>query len=905
MSQRERSFTGRKRGLTNRSWVRIADRVAQWFITISGIGTIVAVLLVFVFLLSVVSPLFWPGTRLTGAQDRSLPETTPEHLIGISEYRQLAWSLSPTGELVVFRFDTGAPLQRQTLWEDATYTAAVQDSATGDIALGFGDGTVRVGRITFSTSFLSPDELPEEARPAALAGDPASWPAAERLREVDGGLVEWTTSRQWRRQSVEATVGAPFPLQEESVASLAILGFPNDDGLATRGPTLASTAPTGQISIATTKSNPLTGEMRLDESWKLQGYPDKSAPFQLLLNARGNTLWAAYRNGWLCRWNITAADQNGQVERVRVVDEDSTELTACAWALGRETVVCGNSRGEVSAWFLVEGNSAAVSTDKLAGADANSSETLVKQASDPFQLTLAHRFSAHPVNGRTAAITSLSHSPRSRMMAVGDAAGTLRLIHLTTEKILTTIPARTVANESAAPIDRILVTPKEDAVVALQGTSCRSHELAIGHPEVSLRSLFRPVFYEGYKRPEHVWQSSFSGVESEMKLGLWPLVFGTIKATLYSLLFGAPVAFLAAIHTSEFLSAKARSRVKPIIEMMAGLPSVVLGFMAALVLAPWVERTIAALLTCLFTVPLCISIGATAWTLKPNGNTPRRARWRLPLIIATMIMGVVVGVKLSGWVEQFLFQQTLVQWLDNRAVSGLPGWFLLLLPVSLVTVVLVVQASVNPWFMRQFGDRSHVIFALLNQVKLLLGLVAVLLVTAGAAWLLTTVGLDPRGPLLGSYVQRNAMVVGFVMGFAIIPLIYTLADDALTAVPQHLRAASLGAGATPWQTAIRIVVPTAMSGLFSALMIGLGRAVGETMVVLMAGGNTPMIDWNPFNGFRTLSANIAVELPEAVRGGTHFRTLYLAALTLLLLTFLVNTAAEFVRTRYRRRASSL
>ena len=96
-----------------------------------------------------------------------------------------------------------------------------------------------------------------------------------------------------------------------------------------------------------------------------------------------------------------------------------------------------------------------------------------------------------------------------------------------------------------------------------------------------------------------------------------------------------------------------------------------------------------------------------------------------------------------------------------------------------------------------------------------------------------------------------------------------------------------------------------MSGLFSAVMVGLGRAVGETMIVLMAGGNTSVEDWNMFNGFRTLSANIAVELPEAVRNSTHYRTLFLAALTLFVLTFIVNTVAELVRLRFRKRAYQL
>ena len=171
--------------------------------------------------------------------------------------------------------------------------------------------------------------------------------------------------------------------------------------------------------------------------------------------------------------------------------------------------------------------------------------------------------------------------------------------------------------------------------------------------------------------------------------------------------------------------------------------------------------------------------------------------------------------------------------------------------------------------------------------------------------MLTVLGWDPRGSLLSTYVQRNALVVGFVMGFAIIPIIYTLAEDALSSVPEHLRLASLGAGATPWQTAVRVIVPTAMSGLFSAVMIGLGRAVGETMIVLMATGNTPVMEWNVFNGFRTLSANIAVELPEAVQNDTHYRTLFFAALILFAMTFVLNTFAELVRQRFRKRAYQL
>ena len=104
---------------------------------------------------------------------------------------------------------------------------------------------------------------------------------------------------------------------------------------------------------------------------------------------------------------------------------------------------------------------------------------------------------------------------------------------------------------------------------------------------------------------------------------------------------------------------------------------------------------------------------------------------------------------------------------------------------------------------------------------------------------------------------------------------------------------------------MRIVLPTASPGIFSAIMVGFGRAVGETMIVLMATGNTPVMDWSIFNGIRTLSANIAVEIPEAPHAGTLYRTLFLAAALLFVMTFVVNTVAEIIRQRLRERYKAI
>jgi len=246
-----------------------------------------------------------------------------------------------------------------------------------------------------------------------------------------------------------------------------------------------------------------------------------------------------------------------------------------------------------------------------------------------------------------------------------------------------------------------------------------------------------------------------------------------------------------------------------------------------------------------------------------------------------------------------------MRWLDGQIGGPAGGWLALFFPPACFLAAWGISRFSGNHVRERSRGWSRQRCALFDLARFVGVGLAALLLAAVAAWLASALGFDPRGGLIDTYVQRNALVVGFVMGFAIIPIIYTISEDALMAVPDHLRSASLGAGATPWQTATRVIVPTAMSGLFSAVMIGLGRAVGETMIVLMAAGNTPLMEWNVFNGFRTLSANIAVELPEAVRDSTHYRTLFLTALVLFAMTFVLNTIAEIVRMRFRKKAFEL
>jgi phosphate transport system permease protein len=340
--------------------------------------------------------------------------------------------------------------------------------------------------------------------------------------------------------------------------------------------------------------------------------------------------------------------------------------------------------------------------------------------------------------------------------------------------------------------------------------------------------------------------------------------------------------------------------------MMASLPSVVLGFLAALVIAPFVEHWLPAVLASFFCIPGSFLLVAYLCQLLPEKTVLWLARWRVLFIASVLPLGIVLSVLVGPWMETILFAGDLKKWLTDRNFgTSIPGWFLMMLPVSLLVKAFLQVQLVNSHFRRLTRDWNRFDTAFADLVKFLAGTVVTVGLALGLAAMLNALGFDPRGSVLGTYIQRNALVVGFMMGFAIIPIIYTISEDALSSVPEHLRSASLGCGATSWQTASRIIIPTAMSGLFSAVMVGLGRAVGETMIVLMATGNTPILDLNMFNGFQTLSAAIATELPEASKDTTHYRTLFLAGLVLFAMTFVLNTFAEVIRQRFRRRAYQL
>ena len=865
MTQRRTSFTGRRRARKTRWTVRLADRLSRWIITIGGLGAIVAVSTVALFLLWVVLPLF-KSPRLDQARHAEAPtlagaEATPFH-VAVDEYGLMGWALGRDGALRVFRLSDGSLLEERRPFEGSALTAADFPISADEAAFGFADGSVRTGSIGFRTTFLEPTDVPEEIRRI----EPGQTAAFRR------GMLQRTPENQYRLQEIAVEIGDP--IGEATGQPVRLVAY----GKAPRGPLVAAWRRDGALRLFVGARNALFGtvtyspvEAPIDAADLARG-----DPAFLLMSGLADSVMAAWEDGSLLRIDVRDPRAARAVERLDLVQDPAARLTALRYLLGGSTLLSGDSLGVTRGWFRI--------LDP--GTSGHGGEIMVN---------------AKVLPAGPAPVAAIASSMRSRLAAVGYQDGTVSIFQVTTAEQLTT----TRTGNGPGGIRAVAFGPRDDLLTALTADGLWRWRFSAAYPEVTLRALFRPIWYERHDAPAYVWQSSAATDDFEPKLSLMPLIFGTAKATFYSMLIGLPLALLAAIYTSEFLDPKLKGRIKPTMELMASLPSVVLGFLAALVFAPVVERVAPELLTSFVSVPVMLLLGAHLWQMLPPRWALPLARWRLLLMLACVPLGAGLGWLLGPAVEKLLFAGDLRTWLDGRSGSPLGGWMLLTLPLSAVLMHLFVSAFVTPRVRQISAGWSRQRCAAFEIVKFAGALALTLLAALALAALLTLAGWDPRGGFLGTYVQRNAFVVGIVMGFAIIPIIYTLSEDALSSVPEHLRAASLGAGATRWQTASRIVIPTAMSGLFSAVMVGLGRAVGETMIVLMAAGNTPVLDWNVFNGFRTLSANIATELPEAVRNSAHYRTLFLAGLVLFAITFVVNTFAEIVRLRFRKRAYQL
>ncbi len=496
--------------------------------------------------------------------------------------------------------------------------------------------------------------------------------------------------------------------------------------------------------------------------------------------------------------NLVVAGQTGRVywfdlsdfEDITLKDEfQATSLVSSInYLLGDQAIVLGGTDGSVSTWFPV------------------------RTPANLFKFRKVHTFTAHAFP-----VINIFVSGRNRNFLTIDKKGNAKLHYSTTGQ--TQIEFR----PADFPILSGTFAPKSNAIIVIDAQNKFGlFKLENPHPETDLTSLFTPVWYEGYPDAEFVWQSTGGSDEFEPKLSLIPLIFGTFKGTLFAMIFSIPLALLAAIYVSRFAPPNLARQIKPTVEIMAALPSVVIGFLAGLYFSPFFEK------------------------------------YLMVIILFVLVLPLI-----------FLSIMYLLQRIPDNWKSKLPPGVEILFSIPIGLITLLIAIVFAPAFEKLFFEGNF------------------------QQWLYHVLHI--------TYETRNSLVVGFALGFAVIPIIFTVSEDALTNVPESLTSASLALGASPWQTVRRVVLPAASGGIFAAIMLGLGRAVGETMIVLMATGNTPILDLNPFNGFRAMSACIAVEIPEAPVGGTLYRVLFLTGLLLFIFTFILNTLSSLVGDRLRKK----
>jgi len=728
---------------------QLKNSLAKWLITLGGISVLFTLVLIFMYLLYVIKPVFdsvtvEPITQIT------LQSNTPTLSTGIDELKEVAYQIDNSGLATFYRLKSteqhnlGSVLLTEKLIEEQATLKYVAQSGI--------DSTLLVDSNNNNT-------LVSQRFKATYIGD---------NREI--------------KASIEYPFGKESLVIDESENQLTKVAFAMDTEKVVF---VASTADGRLIKTSFIADDDFTYDSAYETNFQeIEFYSNTvddiliTPDMTLAFIRSGNTI------------SIFELDDEDNVP-LKTVIKSKTTITALALLSGGSSILIGDNKGVISQWFEV-------------AAEENRDFQQIRTFSTKSNEAIANIYTEQ---FRKSFYTMTSSG-------VMDVFYTTSEAELWNGRITNKLP------------EAFSISPRADAIVTVTDNVLSLKAIHNEHPEVTWSALWNEVWYEGYQEPDYIWQSTSGSDDFEAKFSLVPISFGTIKAAFYAMLFAVPIALTAAIYTAYFMTPGLRKKVKPTIELMEALPTVILGFLAGLWLAPIIEVYLPAIFLLVIFLPLSTLIAAFVWH-----NLPKELKLKIPETLAPLI----------------------------------------LIPVLLVSIYCafalspIIEAAVFGGDVRQF---------ITNELGI-------------------------------NFDQRNALVVGIAMGFAVIPTIFSMAEDAIFSVPSHLTSGSLALGATQWQTLIKVVLLTASPGIFSALMMGLGRAVGETMIVLMATGNTPILDWSIFQGMRTLAANIAVEMPESEVGSSHYRILFLAAFVLFVFTFVFNTLAEFVRQRLREKYSSM
>ncbi|CAI85408.1 MULTISPECIES: ABC transporter permease subunit [Pseudoalteromonas] len=725
------------------------DRLAQFGITVGGVMVLIALLLIFFYLLYIVQPIF-ESAKVEKRDSFNLTNAEQIVGVGVEEQTEVAYLLSQQGSVDFYSVEK-ANFGKKLKTLEVTLPSDVSSFATsapfqGQYAYGLENGSVKIVIPKFMVTF------PNNERKLTPRLD---YPLGELALEVDeqgAAIKRFAFSHFEDKTAVVALTADKRVLFSSFVAEENMFS--------------------GEVEWLVERTE-LDVAGRVDE---LLMSPDTTRVFVRSAN----------------QIYVYDTRDPSEVEQIQLLsaNEENANIVAAQLLAGANSLMLANDNGKVSQWFEI-----------------NTDSGREYQKIRSFETTKQSKLNVFTEFYRRTFFTTSSN-------------GELGVYYTTSQAKLWQ------GKVSEGAIKSFAIAPRANAALIVADNKLTVLEIHNEHPEVTWSALWQEVWYEGYPEPGYIWQSTSASDDFESKFSLVPISFGTLKAAFYAMLFAVPIAISAAIYTAYFMSSELRKVVKPTVEIMEALPTVILGFLAGLWLAPLIEQHLPAIVGLLVLLPLGILATALGWT-----KLPASIRHKIPEGSHAIIL--IPVVLFIGWFS-FAMSETVELWMFDGNV-------------------------------RQY---------LTNELGM-------------------------------TFDQRNALVVGIAMGFAVIPTIFSIAEDAVFSVPKHLSNGSLALGATQWQTLIRVVLLTASPGIFSAVMMGLGRAVGETMIVLMATGNTPIMDWSVFQGMRTLAANIAVEMPESEVGSSHYRILFLAAFVLFIFTFVFNTIAEFVRQQLREKYSSM
>ena len=752
---------------------QLKNSLAQWVITFGGIGVLFTLVLIFMYLLYVIKPIFESAT-VEPLVNISIESSSPILTTGVDELKEVAYTINQQGiidfyPLKVNKLTVGNEHHPVVDEKLSSFNGLItQEPLSQVIKSGIDyhllltdNGSAQLIRPTFTASYTDDNR---EIIPSV------TYPLGEELLVID--------------EQAQIINKFAFMMNDEQAMFVAF----TDDGRLIK-----------TTLIAEDDFNYDAEYEALYQEIDYSTSPEASQVQDILITP-SMTMAFIRSTTQVSVFNLDdhySVDMKGLISPKLADDEIITSMTLLS---GGSSLLIGTSAGQVSQWFEISTGNGREFIQVRTFA-ASESEAITGIYTEQFRKS----FYTITPTGEMGMFYTTSHADLWR------------------GKLLKSRPSA------------MSIAPRADGLISISPKTSKADndtfnlqlfDVENEHPEVTWQALWQEVWYEGYPEPDYIWQSTSGTDDFEGKFSLVPITFGTMKAAFYAMLFAVPIALTAAIYTAYFMTPGLRKKVKPTIEMMEALPTVILGFLAGLWLAPIIENYLPAIALLLIFLPLSTLITALVWhNLSKNLKSKIPETWAPMILIPVMILAAYSAFALSPVMEVYFFGGDVRQFITND--------------------------------------------------------------------------LDM------SFDQRNALVVGIAMGFAVIPTIFSMAEDAIFSVPGHLTSGSLALGATQWQTLVKVILLTASPGIFSAVMMGLGRAVGETMIVLMATGNTPILDWSIFQGMRTLAANIAVEMPESEVGSSHYRILFLAAFVLFVFTFVFNTFAEFIRQHLRAKYSSM